>query len=403
DPRPWIKHEHWPRDDYPLRSDFDPASSMPAREHGDYAYVQSGSEGVYEIPVGPVHAGIIEPGHFRFLAVGEQILSMEERLGYVHKGIERAMQGKSAEEGVRLAARVSGDTSVGHAWAFVHACEYAADIEIPKRACHLRAVLCERERMANHIGDIGAICNDAAFAFMHAQCLRLREDMARLHARLFGHRLLMDTIVPGGVAHDLNSEMRAGLSQQTLDLAAEVEHLRSIYADHPSIQERVIGSGTVSIEDARDIGLLGFAGRASGDYPDERIEEAYAPYDELEVGIAEGKQGDVATRVWVRFEEIADSARMIVQLLDQLPEGDSRSEWIAPEAGVSGFSAIEGWRGEIAAWVRFGEGGLIDRYFVRDPSAINWLGLELAVREVPVPDFPLNNKSFNCSYSGNDL
>jgi len=328
---------------------------------------------------------------------------MEQRFGYVHKGIERAMQGKSAEDGVCLAARVSGDTSVGHAWAFAHACEYAGDIEIPKRASYLRAVLCERERMVNHIGDIGAICNDAAFAFMHVQCLRLREDMARLHAKLFGHRLLMDTIVPGGVVHDLNSEQRAELRQQTVDLAAEVEHLRSIYADHPSIQERVIGSGAVSIEDARDLGLLGFAGRASGDYPDERIEEAYAPYDELEVGIARGELGDVATRVWVRFEEIAYAARMIVQLLDQLPDGDICMHWQAPEAGVSGFAAIESWRGEIATWVRFGEGGLIDRYFVRDPSAINWLGLELAVREVPVPDFPLNNKSFNCSYSGNDL
>ncbi|MDQ6971625.1 MAG: hydrogenase subunit, partial [Mariprofundaceae bacterium] len=264
-------------------------------------------------------------------------------------------------------------------------------------------VLCERERIANHIGDIGAICNDAGFAFMHMQTLRLREDMARLHADVFGHRLLMDTIVPGGVSHDVDAATCASLIKQTRAIAVEVEHLRSIYADHPSIQERVIGAGTVSIDDARDIGLLGFAGRASGDYPDERIEEAYPPYDELEVGVAEGKLGDVATRVWVRFEEVADSARLIVKLLETLPDGDIRSAWTPPEAGLSGFAAVEGWRGEIAAWVRFGEDGLIDRYFVRDPSAINWLGLELAVRTVPVPDFPLTNKSFNCSYSGNDL
>jgi len=402
DKRRWLKHEHWPEDAYPLLRDF-AADTRMAQAKGEYAFVQSGSDGVYEIPVGPVHAGIIEPGHFRFLAVGEQILNMEQRFGYVHKGIEKAMQGRTAMDGMRLAARVSGDSSVGHAWAFAQACEYAANTDVPGRASYLRGVLCERERMANHIGDIGAICNDAAFSFMLVQMHRLREDMARLHASLFGHRLLMDTITPGGVTVDLNEQGCRELLEQTRSIAAEVEHLRSIYADHPSIQQRVIGSGVVSIDDARDIGLLGFAGRASGDYPDERIEEAYSPYDDLDVHIPEGKLGDVATRVWVRFEEIADSARMIIQLLENLPEGGVQADWHAPEPGISGFSAIESWRGEIACWLRFGTEGKIDRYFVRDPSVINWLGLELAVREVPVPDFPLNNKSFNCSYSGNDL
>jgi len=402
DNRRWLKHEHWPEDTFPLLRSF-AANTCMERVEGSYPFIQSGSEGVYEIPVGPVHAGIIEPGQFRFLAVGEQILNMEQRFGFVHKGIEKAMKGRDIEAGVALAARVSGDTSVGHAWAFAQACEYAANTNVPKRANYLRGVLCERERMVNHIGDIGAICNDAAFAFMHHQCLRLREDMARLHARLFGHRLLMDTIVVGGVGMDLDAEACRALIEQTRALAIEVNHLRDMYADDPSIQERVVGSGTVSIEDARDIGLLGYAGRASGDYPDERIEEAYPPYDDLEVNIPEGKLGDVATRVWVRFEEISDSARMIIQLLENLPEGDIRADWQPPEAGLSGFSAIESWRGEIACWLRFGNNGIIDRYFVRDPSVINWLGLELAVREVPVPDFPLNNKSFNCSYSGNDL
>jgi len=406
DARPWIKHEHWPADAHPLRAGF-PGDASVGRDGPDvtrhYAFVESGSEGVYEIPVGPVHAGIIEPGHFRFLAVGEQILNMEARLGFVHKGIERAMQGRRAGDGVRLAARVSGDTAVAHAWAFAQACEYASYLDVPRRASFIRAILCERERIANHIGDIGAICNDAAFAFMHMQMQRLREDMARLHREIFGHRLLFDTIVPGGVVRDIDAAQLSRLKEHTCAMAAEVEHLRAIYADHPSIQERVIGSGHVSVQDARDIGLLGYAGRASGDYPDERIEEAYAPYDEFEVGIARGKLGDVATRVWVRFEEIADSARLIGEMCDRMPDGPIQTNWLPPEAGVSGFAAIEGWRGEIAAWVRFGEGGLIDRYFVRDPSVINWLGLELAVREVPVPDFPLNNKSFNCSYSGNDV
>jgi len=406
DNRQWLKHEHWPEDAHGLRHTFDsktPLLSDPERAAIDYDYVACDSESVYEIPVGPVHAGIIEPGHFRFLAVGEKILNMEVRLGYVHKGIERAMKGRTAPDGIKLAARVSGDSTVGHAWAFAQACEYAANLQIPRRASYLRGILCERERIANHIGDIGAVCNDAGFAFMHIQCSRLREDMARLHHQAFGHRLLMDSLVIGGVAQDLSVEMQNIILQQTRDIAAEVERLRDIYADTSSIQQRVIGAGIVSIEDAKDIGLLGFVGRASGHYPDERIEEAYPPYDQLDIAIPEGKLGGVSTRVWARFEEIANSSRMIIQLLESLPEDDIQTAWTTPEAGVSGFAAIESWRGEIAAWVRFGMDEKIDRYFVRDPSAINWLGLELAVRTVPVPDFPLVNKSFNCSYSGNDV
>ncbi|PJC70222.1 MAG: hydrogenase subunit, partial [Zetaproteobacteria bacterium CG_4_8_14_3_um_filter_59_5] len=306
DDRAWLKHEHWPEEALPLKRDFNavqPMPSDPARMGIDYPYVQSASSGVHEIPVGPVHAGIIEPGHFRFLAVGEQVLNMEARLGYVHKGVERAMQGKSAENGVKLAGRTSGDCTVAHAWAFSQACEYAAQKPPPLRASFIRGVLCERERMANHIGDIGAICNDAAFGFMHAQMQRLREDMARLHAAIFGHRLLMDLVIPGGVGRDIPAVERDALLAQTQDIAEEVERLRSIYADHPSIQERVIGSGVVSTEDALDLGLLGYAGRASGNYPDERIEEAYPPYDGLQIRVAKGRMGDVATRVWVRFEE----------------------------------------------------------------------------------------------------
>ncbi len=401
DTRPWLKHEHWPLEAHPLRRAFAADHRLQECE-GEYPFIKAEGDGVCEIPVGPVHAGIIEPGHFRFHAVGERILNMEERLGYVHKGIEKRIEGMGAEEGARLAGRISGDCTVAHAWAFAQACENAAELEIPARASALRAVLCERERMANHIGDIGGVCNDAAFGFMHAQMQRLREEMARLHKDVFGHRLLMDLIVPGGVARDVDGEQAQALAAQTGALAREVEALRAIYADHPSIQERVIGSGPVSIEDARSVGLLGYVGRASGQYADERVEEAYPPYDRLQVRVPQGRLGDVATRVWVRFEEIAESARMIRELLHSLPEGAAAVDWTQPAAGVSGFAVIEGWRGEIAAWVRFGANGRIDRYAVRDPSEINWLGLELAVRQVPVPDFPLNNKSFNCSYSGND-
>jgi len=402
DTRRWLKHEHWPEDAHPMRRSFS-ANTRMETETGEYAFIKAEGDGVYEYPVGPVHAGIIEPGHFRFHAVGEKILNMEERLGYVHKGIEKRFKGLSAAEGARLAGHISGDSTVAHAWAFAQACENATYLDVPERAVVLRAILCERERIANHIGDIGGVCNDGGFAFMNVQMQRLREEMARMHREIFGHRLLMDLITAGGVACDLNDATAALLAENTRALADEVEQLRTIYADHPSIQERVISSGPVSIEDAKSIGLLGYAGRASGVYADERVEEAYPPYDRLQVQMPRGEFGDVATRVWVRFEEIAESARLICNLLKDMPDGPVQTEFVAPEAGVSGFAVIEGWRGEIAAWARFGQNGLIDRYAVRDPSEINWLGLELAVREVPVPDFPLNNKSFNCSYSGNDL
>ncbi|MDX8403465.1 MAG: NADH-quinone oxidoreductase subunit C [Mariprofundaceae bacterium] len=402
DTRPWIKHEHWPDDMYPLCKSF-AANTHMERVDGEYPFIKAEGDGVYEIPVGPVHAGIIEPGHFRFLAIGEQILNLEERLGYVHKGIEKRLEGLQVEDAIRIASRASGDMTVAYAWAFSRACEQAVDMEIPARGSFLRGILCERERMTNHIGDIGAICNDAAFAFMQAQMQRLREEMARMHFELFGHRLLMDLIEPGGINVDLDTEKCQRLLQQTRSLAVEVEELRTIYADHAGIQERVIGSGIVPIKDALSIGLTGYAGRASGVYADERVEEAYTPYDQLNVNVPEGKLGDVATRVWVRFEEIAEAARLIEALLDALPDGSVKSDWQIPDAGVSGLASIESWRGEIICWARFGKQGRIDRCTLHDPSEVNWLGLELAVRSEPVPDFPLNNKSFNCSYSGNDL
>ncbi|MBI4383452.1 MAG: NADH-quinone oxidoreductase subunit C [Nitrospinae bacterium] len=402
DPRPWIKHEHWPEGAHPLRKDFAADTGMP-RGEGRYPFIEAEGEGVYEIPVGPVHAGIIEPGHFRFLAVGEQILNLEERLGYVHKGIEKSMEGRDAFSAARLAARISGDATVAHAWAFCLAAEQAAGLEASPRAATLRAILCERERMANHIGDIGAICNDAAWGFMHMQCQRLREEMARLHRRLFGHRLLMDCVLPGGAARDLDAEGIEALAGQTQAMAREMNELFEMYEDQTSIRERVIDSGAIQSRHARDLGLLGYAGRSAECDIDARRDAAYPPYDRHPPQVKVCKGGDVSARLWIRFQEIQESARLVQKFLAELPAGPLREPWTAPRDGRWGFAAIESWRGEIAAWVRFGAGGKIDRCYARDPSMINWLGLELAVREVPVPDFPLNNKSFNCSYSGHDL
>jgi len=402
DTRPWLKHEHWPQNAFPLRKAFAAATVLP-RVEGRYPFIEAEGDGVYEIPVGPVHAGIIEPGHFRFLAVGEQILNLEERLGYVHKGIEKAMEGRDVAAGARLAARISGDATVAHSWAYCQAAEQAADLTIPPRAVALRAVLCERERLANHIGDIGAICNDASWSFMHMQCQRLREEVARIHQRLFGHRLLMDCIQPGGLARDADDDGIRLLLTQTRAVAAEMRDLYDTYENHTPIRERVIDSGKVTTADAADIGLLGYAGRSAEQDCDARRDAAYAPYDRHPPQLAVCRGGDVAARLWVRFAEIQDSARLIETLLRDLPDGAVHSAWRTPQDAGRGFAVIESWRGELVAWVRLTAHGTIERCYIRDPSMINWLGLELAAREVPVPDFPLNNKSFNCSYSGHDL
>jgi len=402
DLRPWIKHEHWPEDAYPLKKEFDAETNMPRKE-GTYPFIQTEGEGAYEIPVGPVHAGIIEPGHFRFLAVGEKILNLEERLGYVHKGIEKRMEGREIHSAARLAARISGDATVAHSWAFSLAAEQAIGMEVSARAPFIRGVLCERERMANHIGDIGAICNDAAWSFMHMQCLRLREEMARVHERLFGHRLLMDCIIPGGVIRDLDDEGIEMILDQTQAVAREMTDLFAIYEDQTSIRERVIDSGAVPPGVAQELGLLGFAGRSIEVDTDARRDAAYPPYNLYPPVVKVCRGGDVSARLWIRFEEIQASAHLIRTFLSHIPKGKVRDACPFPCEGNWGFSVVESWRGGIAVWIHFGAKGKVDRCYVRDPSMINWLGLELAVREVPVPDFPLNNKSFNCSYSGHDL
>jgi Ni,Fe-hydrogenase III large subunit/Ni,Fe-hydrogenase III component G len=402
DLRPWLKHEHWPQQTFALRKEFSATTDL-AHSEGVYHFIEAEGDGVYEIPVGPVHAGIIEPGHFRFLAVGEQILNLEERLGYVHKGIEKSMEGRDVFGGARLAARISGDATVAHSWSFCQAVEQAARVEVPPRALTIRAILCERERIANHIGDIGAICNDASWVFMHMQCQRLREDMARMHRRLFGHRLLMDCVVPGGIKDDINIDDIQLLRIQTRIIADEMLELYDTYENHTPIRERVIDSGTIKSDDAVNLGLLGYAGRSAEFATDARVDAAYAPYDKYPPQVMVCRGGDVAARLWVRFREIQESARLIDILLRDLSDGPVHTQLQVPHQTGCGFAVVESWRGEIAVWLRLTQNKQIDRCYIRDPSMINWLGLELAAREVPVPDFPLNNKSFNCSYSGHDL
>lgn len=402
DPRPWIKHEDWPADAWPLRKSFDASTKMP-RVPGEYRWIRAEGEGVYEIPVGPVHAGIIEPGHFRFQAMGEDIINLEARLGYVHKGIEKRFETCSWNEASRLAGRVSGDSTVGHSLTYARAVEAMSGCAVPERAQWLRALLLERERIANHLGDLGAICNDVAFAILLYQFHRLKETLLRANHRLFGHRFMMDLIVPGGMAADMDA---AGISAACAEmnvLAEEFERLVLIYDESSSLEDRLRDTGILSSEKARDLGMVGFVARASGLNLDCRIHQPFPPYDRIRVSNPVLVSGDVHARAWVRVEEIRDSIRIIGEIAKSLPQGDIVVPVSAPKADSSGFAAVEGWRGEILYWVQAGPKGEINRCMVRDPSSLNWIGLEQCIHGNIVPDFPVCNKSFNQSYSGNDL
>jgi len=280
DQRPWLWMASWPIDQFPLRRDFVAQTKWgPGQE--EYAFVKVEGDGVHEIPVGPVHAGIIEPGHFRFQVVGEKVLRLEERLAYAHKGIEKRFEALTPADGYRLAGRISGDSTVAYAWAYAQAVEGLAGTPVPPRATMLRAVLLERERIANHLGDLGALGNDAGFAFGLAQFSRLREDVLRANAAAFGHRLLMDVVVPGGVAHDVDDDARGTLRAQHVVLAAELARLREIYDEHAGLQDRIRACGVVTTAQALALGLEGLAARASGLALDLRRDAPCAPYDAM--------------------------------------------------------------------------------------------------------------------------
>jgi Ni,Fe-hydrogenase III large subunit/Ni,Fe-hydrogenase III component G len=402
DARPWLRHAAWPPDYYPLRRE---ASGRERFDAGDerYAFVAVEGEGVHEIAVGPVHAGIIEPGHFRFSVVGEKVLRLEERLGYTHKGVEKRFAGMTPAQGARLAARVSGDSTVGYGWAYCAAVEALCAAEPPARAQWLRALALERERVANHLGDLGALGNDAGFAFGLAQFSRLREDWLRRNHACFGHRLLMDWIIPGGVRSDLPAQDLHALADEAGALAGEVCRLGAIYDGHAGLQDRFAGAGCVSAALARRLGLTGLAARASGTGSDLRSLPEAQPYAALEFRAAAAGSGDVAARVAVRFAEIAESLRLIQGIARALPDGPVACDLGAPAPRGRGTGWVEAWRGELLVALELDDCGLLLRAHCHDPSWQNWPALEHAVIGNIVPDFPLINKSFNLSYSGQDL
>ena len=402
----WLRHASWAPDTFPLQRDFVAASNGAVADE-PYPFVRVEGDGVHEIPVGPVHAGIIEPGHFRFQVVGEKVLRLEQRLGYVHKGIEKRFESMSIIEGARLAGRVSGDSTVAYAWAYAHAVEAIAGVAVPPRATWLRALALERERIANHLGDLGYLGNDGGLAFGLAQFSRLKEDVLRVNQAAFGHRMAMDYIVPGGVARDVDASGGASMVGQCDALDREVTTLRGIFDEHAGLQDRFRNCGFVTPALAAQLGLTGLAGRASGQAFDLRCDYPTPPYTELDVRMATRNDGDVAARVAVRFDEVKESLRLIRAIVTGLPASDLTGDVRLPLPPITphrtGLGFVEGWRGPVFVALESGPASAIHRCHPHDPSWTNWPVLEHAVIGNIVPDFPLINKSFNLSYSGHDL
>lgn len=407
DQRRWTRHQAWTKNQFPLRKNFPRQGFCAAADTTppdmNYHFVKAYGTGVYEIPVGPIHAGIIEPGHFRFQAAGEDVINLEEHLGYVHKGIEKIAEGRDINCLIKLAGRVSGDSTVAYAWATCRAFENAYNLCPSQRSLFLRAIMLERERVANHLGDFAAICNDVGFSFAFYQFMRLKELWLRLNARIFKHRLMMDCIVPNGVTCDINDSDKADMQQQISIFKKELSELYPMIEENSSLHDRLKNTGILTHEIANNFGTLGYVGRASGCKFDLRRDSTHSPYDQFAIHVPIYDNGDVLSRTRVRAQEILVSLNLIHELLQKIPTGDIATSYSIPQNAASGIGLIEGWRGEILVYVSLNEHGLVERFFPRDPSWFSWPALEKLIHGNIVPDFPVCNKSINGSYSGVDL
>lgn len=391
-----LHEEVWPEGHYPLRKDFNKFNVNGAVS--EYRFTKVEGEGIFEVPVGPVHAGIIGPGHFRFSVVGEPIINLDIRLGFTHRGVEKMFEWKKPEEVLNLSECVAGDSAFAHSWAFCHAIEKISGVAVPERAMHLRAVFLELERMYNHVSDIGGIALDVGFSFASAYASIMKESIQALNDKLTGSRFLKGVNVPGGVTKDIRDQ------KEVLDalkkLSRDLTELKAILFSSVSFMDRVETTGILRKKTAEDFGVVGLAGRASGIAIDLRknFVHVYAGKGfEMETQV----DGDVLARLNVRLDEFEESVRMIGELLAKLPEGNIKAD-VQFKSG-SGLGYAEGWRGPVLYWVRLDHEGKIERCKIVDPSFHNWPGLSYAVLENIVPDFPVCNKSFDLSYPGNDL
>jgi Ni,Fe-hydrogenase III large subunit/Ni,Fe-hydrogenase III component G len=402
-PFPVALHDDWPDGAWPLRKTFADEQAVPRSPGSRHPFRPVTGEGVFHVPVGPVHAGIIEPGHFRFGVAGEPVLYLQLRLFYVHKGIEKRFERLPWRHGLYLAESISGDTAVGHALAYAHAIERLLGVEVPPRARFLRTVLLELERVYNHVADIGALATDVAFTVPASRAQVLREGLVALQERLFGSRLLRGTVALGGVKCELTLGRRRELLMHLERLQREFDGLVTLLIDSGTFTDRVDDTGVLPTQVARDLGMVGMAARASGLDVDLRRDQPHDAYAGLRFQVPVEQGGDVRARLMIRAREVEQSLSILRQVLDGVPEGRSAAP-LPPTlpACASALGWAEGWRGECLHWIQTDPQGRLARVKVTDPSFKNWPGLTRAVPGNILPDFPLINKSFNLSYSGND-
>jgi Ni,Fe-hydrogenase III large subunit/Ni,Fe-hydrogenase III component G len=397
-----LHDEVWPEGAYPLRKDFRPPAPG-AGTGGAYRFKEVEGEGIFDVPVGPVHAGIIGPGHFRFNVAGEPITNLQARLGFTHRGVEKLFEGTSPDDAVALAERVAGDSSFAHGAAFCGAAEKLRGLEAPERAHVIRAVFLELERMYNHAADAGGIATDVGFGYPAALASVIKEELLALNGRLTGSRYLRGVNAVGGVRADLDEEKGRDVLASLDAVEKDFRALKGMLFSNISFMDRVDRTGVLHRNTAADLGIVGPAARASG-IPLDLREIFPGVYGRVGFNVVMREEGDVLARLNVRVGEFEESARMVRAFLAAMPRG----EILAPDAGAargggSGIGCVEGWRGPVLYWVALGAGGAIERCKVTDPSFHNWPGLTYAVLGNIIPDFPLCNKSFNLSYSGNDL
>jgi Ni,Fe-hydrogenase III large subunit/Ni,Fe-hydrogenase III component G len=406
DPRPLVLHDGWPHGVYPLRKSFDGNQSVPREPAEELPHMVVEGEGVFEIPVGPIHAGIIEPGHFRFSSVGEMVLHLDARLFYTHRGLEKRIEGMSVADGFHVAERLCGVCSVAHGLGFCAAVESIAGIEAPPRARAVRAIALELERLYNHVGDIGNLCAGASYHWGTSAGLRIKETLQRMNERLAGNRFLRGWLWPGGVQRDLDADEARALTATLGKAEAALADLDHDIGRNPTVADRFDETGLLPRQAAVDLGVTGVAARASGVDRDARRDHphgAFALLTDAHPQVVTAEEGDVNARYRVRTGEARESMRLIRHLLERLPAGPLVAALPeAPPAGRVGLVSIESPRGASIHWLRLDALGRVDRYHVRSASYANWPAVPIAALSAIVPDFPLVNKSFELCYACTD-
>lgn len=396
DLRPLIFHDNWPDGVYPM---VDRVDDVPWSKR-EYRFLQVDGEGIAEVAVGPVHAGIIEPGHFRFSVVGDTILHLELRHFYTHKGIEKLFEGRSAADGTTLAESVSGDNCFAHAVCYSQSVESAYEIDVPPRASAIRLIGLELERLVCHISDVGGLCTDVGFGVAAASLTRLKESMLQASVQCCGTRYWRGVAVPGGLRFDFDSAKVAELAQAVERASRDFSEMARLILETPSIQNRFETTGILSREAALDLAAVGPVARASGIDSDVRRDHPYGRYGNCSIEVPVTHYGDVMARARIRIAEAAVSSQLIQETARFLPDGSVFTP-VIPRGDVQGFSAVESPRGELCYWIG-AHGSRLTRCHIKSPSFQNWPAMPIAVAGNIIADFPLINKSFNLSYSGCD-